>query len=305
MEFDLKAANRKMLQEYVKKARPLEDMFSVKGKVAVVTGGTGGLGFNISLRLLQGGANVVVASFSDDEADNALSLFEESGYKEDRVLFFKTDVTNEDNVKNLVKFADEKFGSIDIFVNCAAIWNYAHIYDLPEKDFRRVMDVNVTGSFLLIKHISEYMIAHEIHGKMTLISSNCPWMPYPVFGGYSHYAASKGGVIALAVEAAKELKRYGIMVNTVAPGGMATPGSAGNLCVKDLPEEKQDEFYDELMVWSLDSTQAVDEVAIVAYAMCTPMSDGMTGECVVADAGASHNIVHHQVAIDAYPEEDQ
>ena len=88
MEFDLKKANRDMLEGYMKTARPLEEMFSVKGKVALVTGGTGGLGFNVSLRLLQGGANVVVASFSDDEADNAISLFEEAGYKEDRVLFF-------------------------------------------------------------------------------------------------------------------------------------------------------------------------------------------------------------------------
>ena len=187
--------DKAMLEGYIKVARPLEDMFSVKGKVALVPGGSSGLGFDIALRLLQGGAKVVIAS-------------------------------------------------------------------------------------------------------------NSPWMPYPVFGGYSHYAASKGAVIALATQAAKELKRFGIMVNAVAPGGMVTPGSAGNLASEMLSDEKQDEFYDELMVWRTDGQQPVDEVAIIAYALATPMADGITGECVVADSGASHNIFRFQPAIEQYPPED-
>lgn len=109
---------------------------------------------------------------------------------------------------------------------------------------------------------------------------------------------------AKATQAAKELKRYGIMVNAVAPGGMVTPGAAGNLASELLPEEKQDEFYDELMVWQTDGQQPVDEVAIIAYALATPMGDGITGECVVADSGASHNIFRFQPAIEQYPPED-
>ena len=143
---------------------------------------------------------------------------------------------------HLVETADKTFGSVDIFVNSAAVWSYAHIYDLPETEFRRVIDTNVTGAFLGIKHVSQYMIDHKIHGKITLISSNSAWLPYPVFGGYPHYAASKGGVNSLAIEAAKELKRFGIMVNVVAPGGMVTAGASSNMCAQGLSEEKQDEF---------------------------------------------------------------
>lgn len=88
------------------------------------------------------------------------------------------------------------------------------------------------------------------------------------------------------------------------PGGMVTPGAAGNLASELLPEEKQDEFYDELMVWQTDGQQPVDEVAIIAYALATPMGDGITGECVVADSGASHNIFRFQPAIEQYPPED-
>ena len=303
MGYDVNAANIAMLKGYVSMSRPMEEMFSVKGKTAIVTGATSGLGFNIALRLLQGGANVVLAGSSQAKGDYTLPVLEEAGFGADRVIFCKTNVREEADVENLIKTADEKFGSIDIFVNSAAVWSYAHIYDLSAEEFRRVIDTNISGAFLGIKHVSKYMIEHKIEGKITLISSNCAWLPYPVFGGYPHYASSKGGVNALAIEAAKELKRYGIMVNVVAPGGMVTAGASGNMCAKDLPEEKQDEFYEELMVWQSDGQQPVDTVAIVAYAMSTPMSDGMTGEIVVADWGMSHNIVKYQPAIDQYPEE--
>ena len=303
MGYDVNAANIAMLKGYISMARPMEEMFSVKGKTAIVTGATSGLGFNIALRLLQGGANVVLAGSSQAKGDYTLPVLEEAGFGADRVIFCQTNVREEADVENLIKTADEKFGSIDIFVNSAAVWSYAHIYDLSAEEFRRVIDTNISGAFLGIKHVSKYMIEHKIEGKITLISSNCAWLPYPVFGGYPHYASSKGGVNALAIEAAKELKRYGIMVNVVAPGGMVTAGASGNMCAKDLPEEKQDEFYEELMVWQSDGQQPVDTVAIVAYAMSTPMSDGMTGEIVVADWGMSHNIVKYQPAIDQYPEE--
>ncbi len=294
--------DQSMLENYIRDARPLLELFSVRGKTAVVTGGTSGLGFDITLRLLQGGANVVVASNSLLEEAAALPLFAREGFSE-QVVFCFTDVRREADVENLVGFAAETFGSLDIFVNSAAIWNYAHIYDLPEADLKLVMETNVNGAFFGVKHASKYMIDHGIQGKITLISSNSPWMPYPVFGGYPHYAASKGAVVALTVEAAKELKRFGIMVNTVAPGGMVTPGAAGNLASENITEEQQDEFYDELGVWQIDGQQPVDQIGIVAYAMCTPMSDGMTGACVVADAGCSHNIFRFQPAIDRYPEE--
>jgi len=304
MTYDPNQALKQMMAGYISQARSLEDMLFVKGKVAIVTGGTSGLGFNIAFRLLQGGANVVIASGSANKGEVSLALLKEQGYGEDRVRYCKTDVSNEDDVIQMVKFTDEAFGSIDIFVNSVGIWNYAHIYHMAKEDFDHIMNVNVSGLFLCIKHISQYMIDHEIAGKITAVSSNCPWMPYPVFGGYPHYAASKGAVNALVVEAAKELKRYNIMVNGVAPGGMATPGASTNLTAKNLTEEQADEFYDELMVWSIDGTQTVDSVAIVAYMLSTNVSDGMTGEVVVADAGSSHNIVHHQVEIEAYPPED-
>ena len=227
-----------MLEGYIQVARPLEEMFSVKGKVALVPGGSSGLGFDIAYRLLQGGAKVVIASNSTVEEEAAMDLLQKYGFG-DSVKFCFCDVREEEQVAKLVDFTVDSFGTVDILINSAATWNYAHLCDLPREDLERVMDTNVNGAFFLVKYVSRYMIDHKIPGKMVFIASNSPWMPYPVFGGYSHYAASKGAVVALATQAAKELKRYGIMVNAVAPGGMVTPGAAGNLASELLPEEKQ------------------------------------------------------------------
>ena len=295
--------DRSMLEGYIAKARPFADMFSVRGKTAIVTGGSSGLGFDITLRLLQGGANVVMASYSELERDVALELLEAEGFK-DTVRFCKTDVTKEEEVEALVSYTVETFGSIDIYVNCAATWNYAKIYDLPKEDLQKVFSVNVFGAFYGVKYVSRVMKDAGNGGKIVLISSNCPVMPYPVFGGYPHYASSKAAIMGLTVETAKELKRYGIMVNSIAPGGMVTPGSAGNLASESLTEEQQDEFYDELMVWQTDGQMEVDQIGIMAYTMCTPAADGITGEVIMVDGGATHNIVKFQPQIDAYPPEE-
>ncbi|MBR1827079.1 MAG: SDR family oxidoreductase [Clostridia bacterium] len=303
MAYDITTPAAQMLMGDLNDMPSLEDVFFVKGKVAIVTGGSSGLGFNVTARLLQGGANVVMASFNPAEENNACGVLEAKGFGPDRVRFFQANVTNEDDLEALIKFTDETFGSIDILVTCAAVWSYAQIYNLPKSEFEKAVGVNLTGTFLTVKHVSKYMIDHEIEGKMCLVSSNCAWLPYPTFGGYAHYAASKGGVVSLTIEAAKELKRYGIRVNTVAPGGMATEGATKNLVIDGLSEEDEDELYDGISTPQLDEIKSVDSVARVVYAMCTDFTDGITGEKVVPDNGMTHNILKYQPEISQFPED--
>ena len=300
MAYDITTPAAQMLMGDLNDMPSLEDVFFVKGKVAIVTGGSSGLGFNVTARLLQGGANVVMASFNPAEENNACGVLEAKGFGPDRVRFFQANVTNEDDLEALIKFTDETFGSIDILVTCAAVWSYAQIYNLPKSEFEKAVGVNLTGTFLTVKHVSKYMIDHEIEGKMCLVSSNCAWLPYPTFGGYAHYAASKGGVVALTIEAAKELKRYGIRVNTVAPGGMATEGATKNLVIDGLSEEDEDELYDGISTPQLDE---IKSVARVVYAMCTDFTDGITGEKIVPDNGMTHNILKYQPEISQFPED--
>ncbi|MBE6736875.1 MAG: SDR family oxidoreductase [Acutalibacteraceae bacterium] len=303
MAYDITTPAAQMLMGDLNDMPSLEDVFFVKGKTAIVTGGSSGLGFNVTARLLQGGANVVMASFNPAEENNACGVLEAKGFGPDRVRFFQANVTNEDDLEALIKFTDETFGSIDILVTCAAVWSYAQIYNLPKAEFEKAVGVNLTGTFLTVKHVSKYMIDHEIEGKMCLVSSNCAWLPYPTFGGYAHYAASKGGVVSLTIEAAKELKRYGIRVNTVAPGGMATEGATKNLVIDGLSEEDEDELYDGISTPQLDEIKSVDSVARVVYAMCTDFTDGITGEKIVPDNGMTHNILKYQPEISQFPED--
>ena len=157
----------------------------------------------------------------------------------------------------------------------------------------------------MLRKLCEYkgMVEHNVKGKLVLVSSNSAFLPQPVFGGYAHYTASKGGVISMTTEIAKEMKRYGIMVNTVAPGGMWTPGCLSNGPVSSLTPEKQAEIGREMMVAKLDYTSEADSVAVVVYALCTRLADGVTGECVVADSGMMRNIVSYQPAIEQFPAE--
>ena len=303
MAYDITTPAAQMLMGDLNDMPSLEDVFFVKGKTAIVTGGSSGLGFNVTARLLQGGANVVMASFNPAEENNACGVLEAKGFGPDRVRFFQANVTNEDDLEALIKFTDETFGSIDILVTCAAVWSYAQIYNLPKAEFEKAVGVNLTGTFLTVKHVSKYMIDHEIEGKMCLVSSNCAWLPYPTFGGYAHYAASKGGVVSLTIEAAKELKRYGIRVNTVAPGGMATEGATKNLVIDGLSEEDEDELYDGISTPQLDEIKSVDSVARVVYAMCTDFTDGITGEKIVPDNGMTHNILKYQPEVSQFPED--
>ena len=299
MKFDPQAMAASLMRGYITGTPSLEEMLYVKDKVAIVTGGTSGLGFCTAQRLLQGGAKVVIASSSEEKGANAIGLLNEAGF--DQVRFCKTDLRKESEVEKMVAFAAETYGSVDILVTAGGVWSFAHINDLPEEEFLRIVDINLAGAYRCAKHVSKYMIEHGVKGKIVLVSSNVAYLPQPVFGGYAHYAASKGGVIAMTTEIAKELKRYGIMVNSVAPGGMMTPGGGFNGPVRTLTPEKQMELGAELQVCKMDSVPTADSVAIVIYGMCTRMADGITGECIVADSGMMRNIVSHQPAISQYP----
>ena len=287
-----------IMKSYTTDTLSLDEMLYVKGKVAIVTGGTSGLGFCVAQRLCQGGAKVVVAGTTQSKGDVSVQLLREKGYE---VSFCKTDLRKDEDVAKLVEFTADTYGSVDILVTSGGAWSFAHVQDMPEEEFIKTLDINLVGAFRCAKYASRYMIEHQIKGKIVFVSSNVAYLSYPIFGGYAHYAASKGGVIAMTQEIAKELKRYGIMVNTVAPGAMWTPGCMTNGPVASLSPEKQQEMMEEIMATPSEPMPSADSVAIVIYGMCTRMADGVTGECVVADNGMMRNIIAYQPEAKRYP----
>jgi NAD(P)-dependent dehydrogenase (short-subunit alcohol dehydrogenase family) len=256
----------------------------------------------VAQRLCQGGAKVVIAGSTEEKGKVGEELLRSKGYE---VTFCKADVRSEAEVEHLVAFTAETYGSVDILVTAGGLWSFAHVYDLPEEEFQRIIDINLTGAYRCAKHVTKYMIEHKVPGKIVLVSSNSAYLSQPLFGGYAHYAASKGGVISMTQEIAKEVKRFGIVVNSVAPGAMKTPGCLTNGAVRSLPQEKQQEMWTEMRAATLADVPTADSVAIVIYGFCTKMADGVTGECIVADNGMMRNIVTHQVACGDYPPREE
>ena len=174
-------------------------------RVALVTGGTGGLGRAIVSRLLADGMRVVSADLRTDPV----------GLEDDRLRTFAVDVTDTQSVETLVARVRAQWGTITVLVNNAGIAGpSAAVTDYPPEEWRRVLDVNLTGSFHCMRACLPAMIAAG-YGRIVNVASIAgkegnPWM--------SAYSASKAGVIALTKSAAKETATTGVLVNCVVPG---------------------------------------------------------------------------------------
>ena len=187
-------------------------MFELHDKVALITGAAGGLGDKIARTLHKQGATLAL---TDMRAEPMEKLKAELG---DRVEVFTANLTNPEDVKNLVSQVEEKLGRIDILVNNAGITKDGLIMKMKEEDFDSVLNVNLKGTFNTIRHSARQMLKQR-SGKIINISSVSG-----ILGnvGQANYAASKAGVIGLTKTMARELGSRGITVNAIAPGFVDT-----------------------------------------------------------------------------------
>ncbi|MFD6178262.1 MULTISPECIES: glucose 1-dehydrogenase [unclassified Isoptericola] len=192
----------------------------VHNKVAIITGGTGGMGVTHARALVAEGAKVVVADL-DDAKGEALAA-ELNGDRTDVARYVHLDVTSEDDWAKAVAFTLEEFGRVDVLVNNAGIANGGPITEFDTDAWRRIIDINLTGVFLGIRAVSPIM-AKAGSGSIINISS--------VEGmrgsaGLHGYVASKFGVRGLTKSVALDLGPYGVRVNSVHPGFISTPMTA-------------------------------------------------------------------------------
>jgi len=193
------------------------EQFSLENQVAVITGASGGLGRELVAILADAGATLVLADTNEIKLKELAQELDPSGEK---VLAQKCDVTNQQDILSLIENAHNKFKRIDVLINCAGILGSDELlFDVSENDWDSVMNVNLKGSWLAATHISQYMVAHQIEGRIVNISSS--------LGLRSQlkrvpYATSKAAVEHLTRNLAMELVSHNIRVNCLAPGWMET-----------------------------------------------------------------------------------
>lgn len=265
-------------------SRSIEELFSLKEKVAIVTGGGSGLGYTVVNRLCEAGASVVIASRGEERGRRAVNEFREKGYE---VSWVKTDVSIVADCYAAVDFAVSTYGKVDILVSNAAGWSSCSYLDVSEELYDRILDVDLKGSYFMGQAVARQMVEKQIKGKIIFISSAAHLGEGPnnlIMNTY--YQAAKAGVTGLTRGAAEELKQYGISVNCVAPGGMLSAGvfSQGT----EYPQKYGTVYREAKQMPSAPTPLAMnpDEVGRVVFAMCTSMSDFMCGEVVNVNGGA-------------------
>lgn len=190
----------------------------LEGKNALVTGSDQGIGQGIALRLAQDGANVVINYRRNQQgADETKAEIEKLGR---RAVVVQADVSVIADTQRLAQEAIQGLGSLDILINNAGIEKRADFWDVTEEDYRKVLDVNMTGPFFLTQAFVRHLMQSKRPGKIINISSVHEELPFPHF---TSYCMAKGALKMMSRNLAIELAPLGITINNVAPGAIETP----------------------------------------------------------------------------------
>lgn len=263
----------------------LEEIFGLKGKVAVVTGGGRGIGQVVAVGLAKAGAEVVIVCRSN--ADETVKLIEDAGGK---AYFVKCDVTDSDSVNKAVAEIVEKSGKIDILFNNAGICYHKKAIVLEGEDlgglndgeatieeWRNVLDVNLTGEYLMAVAVARTMIAKNVKGSIINMASmsgsivNVPQCQ-------AAYNASKAAVIHMTKSLAIEWADYGIRVNSLSPGYVHTPMS--------MPPFVHQELLDAWApLFPLHRMAEPEELVPAVLYLTSPAAGYTTGSDLIVDGG--------------------
>lgn len=241
-------------------------MIDLKGKTAIVTGSRQGIGLGIAKKLHSLGSNVVVSDLSLEDCGK---VCKELG---DRCIAVKCDVSNGDEVKEMIRKAMEKFGRLDIMVNNAGIFPHKGFLELDEDMWEKTIDINLKGVFYCTQEAAKVM------GKGGRIISISSIASHIGFQGFAHYCASKAGVDGFTRSVALELAGKGITVNAICPGLIETPG------VEDT--FKDPEFLKKTLAGiPLGRAGKPEDIANLAAFLASDEASYITGQTIVVDGG--------------------
>lgn len=243
----------------------------LKDKVAVITGASSGIGRGIAKRFAQEGANVVIADIQLDAAEKIVDEIEEIDQK---ALALKIDVSNPEDVDEMVSKTIEEFGKIDILVDNAGVFVQKPITEMEEEDWDKVLNVNLRGAFLCTRRTVREMIRNG-GGKIVNIASVAGEVG---FENSSAYCASKGGIITLTKELALELAPKGINVNAIGPRVIETPMTKSLL--------KDEKFKNQVLgMTPIGRLGKPKDIAAAAVYLASDEADFVSGEILFVDGG--------------------
>lgn len=257
--------------------KPIQELLSLSGQSAIVTGGAKGIGKGICYRLAEAGAKVLVADLDESTAKTTAQELQAKGWTAEAA---EVDVSSEEDVKRMVATCQEKFGGVHVLVNNAGIYPPAPVAQMTQADFEKVMDVNLRSVFLTTKYASDIM-KKQGGGKIINITSIDALHPSMI--GLAHYDASKHGVWGFTKNSALELAPHKIWVNAIAPGGIQTPGVEAMQRKGPADSKTIEAFMSKIPMHRMGEP---DEIGTVTLFLASDMSSYMTGEQVVVDGGA-------------------
>lgn len=245
------------------------ELFSLKGRVALITGGNSGIGKRLALAFRDAGATVVIAARRAERNAQVLAELGEGH------AAFELDVTDEAGIERTVASIQQRFGRLDILVNNAGAVNRKSVMELDRADWDRVMNINLTGPFLCTKHAARVMKAQG-SGKIVNISS-VYGLVAPSKGLQIPYTVSKHGVIALTRVNAVELAPLGIQVNAIAPGYYFT----------EMTAELSGTPLEQAMIRRTPSGRIgqTDDLVGTCLYLVSSASNHVTGQCIAVDGG--------------------
>lgn len=191
------------------------ELFNLTGKLALITGSGRGIGFTLARGLAQAGCNIVLNDIDEKRLENAVAMLKKDGLNSYGVPF---DVRDEKMIDQKISYIEKEIGKIDILINNAGIQIRAPLEEFNSDDWRRLIDINLTGAFLVSKSVVQGMIKRQA-GKIINICSIQSELARPTIAPYT---ASKGGIRNLTKGMATDWGKYNIQVNGIAPGYFKT-----------------------------------------------------------------------------------